>query len=84
MLTEIKHKTFTDESVEMDGKWFSDCHFIRCTLHYQGGEYGWERTTMHPGCVWKFDGPALRTVALLHSLKFLNVDFKDMGFSPTN
>jgi hypothetical protein len=84
MITEIKNQTFRDATIEVDEKRFIDCQFFNCTLWYKGGNYGWERTVFHPGCVWKFDGCALRTVGLLKSLNFITIPIADHSASQLN
>jgi len=84
MITEIKNQVFRSATVNVDGKRFLDCQFFDCILSYKGGEYGWERTYFHPGCVWKFDGCALRTVGLLKSLNFLTISIDDHSSSKPN
>jgi hypothetical protein len=70
-LEPVQGKHFKNESVEIDGRRFTNCTFNGCTLIYFGGdvEFG-------PGCIVedsrpRFAGPARRTVLLLHALKLL-------------
>jgi hypothetical protein len=73
-LEPVQGRHFKNESVEIDGRRFTNCTFNGCTLIYFGGdvEFG-------PGCIVensrpRFAGPARRTALLLHALGLLGFD----------
>jgi hypothetical protein len=74
-LEPVRGRRFRNESIEIDGKRFTDCTFDGCSLIYSGGD-----TEFGPGCIVensrpRFFGPARRTALLLHALGLL-------GFNP--
>jgi hypothetical protein len=74
-LEHVRDKTFKNETIELDGKRFTNCTFDSCTLKYSGGdtEIG-SRCSTDIGIRPLFTGPAWRTVLLLHAFGLLAYD----------
>ena len=63
----IERKTFTGETLGVDGKHFIRCKLIKCVLIYGGGDFSFTDTEMTE-CQFRLDGPAQRTANLLGSM----------------
>jgi hypothetical protein len=80
-LTEVQDQTFVRTIVEMDGKRFTGCKFISCTLWYTGEQPCiWKDTIIDEGCVWKFDGCALNLIRVLSAINALRIP---LSYSPS-
>lgn len=73
-LEHIRDKTFENETVEIDGKRFTNCKFDGCSLLYAGGDVEFGLRCEVENCRPHFTGPARRTVLLLHALRLLAFD----------
>jgi len=75
-LEHVRDKTFTNETVELDGKRFTNCVFDGCFLKYSGGdtEIGSRSRCSDRGIRPRFVGAAWRTVLLLHAFGLLSYD----------
>ena len=81
-MTHIEHKTFENETVLMDDKYFNGCAFIGCTLIFCGGDFGWIDTKIEV-CKLNFEGPALRTARYLFFFSKLKDECAaELGFKP--
>jgi hypothetical protein len=69
-MEEINGRTFDgQQSVETDGKRFTDCTFNSTALIYRGGEHpSFERCTFAGNTRWGFLGPALKTIQFLQRI----------------
>lgn len=73
-LEQVRDKTFKNETVEIDGKRFTNCEFYGCSLRYAGGDVEFGIRCDVENCRPQFTGPARRTVLLLHALRLLAFD----------
>ena len=65
-MTIIENRVFEeDQAVTVDDTHFINCRFMKCTLHYAGGE--WNMTGCHvaAGIQIEFSGCAMRTAVLM-------------------
>jgi hypothetical protein len=69
-------KTYTGESVLVDGQEFSRCTFSKCTFVYSGGEIPVFDHSQIDACSWRFDGHAERTIHLMAAL--YRIGFKNV------
>jgi hypothetical protein len=60
-----KGRTFTRETVTLDGKRFENCKFNECHLIYSGGPADCSACEFSPNTVWDFQGPAAITMVAL-------------------
>lgn len=69
-MEQLTGRTFdAGESVETDGREFTDCTFNSAALVYRGGEHPFfERCTFDRGVSWRFLGPALTTIRFLQRI----------------
>ncbi len=69
-MEEVTGRTFEDqETVETDGKSFTDCNFRSAVLVYRGGDHPYfDRCSFGPDVSWRFLGPALTTVQFLQRI----------------
>ena len=63
-----KGETYTDEPVQIDGKYFFGCKFIRCTLVYNGGDPCSFEKCEFDNPQFFFGGAAGNTMAFLHNM----------------
>jgi hypothetical protein len=69
-MTSIENVEETGSTVFLDGKYFTNCKYTKCTLIYAGGDSGWTRTQF-VDCKLTFSGPASRTINILKSFNML-------------
>ena len=75
----IQDGTFEEETVVLDERKFTNCHFNNCEIRYSGGEFVLEGTSM-VGCSWKFGGAAQRTLTLMRTLQLpFGDEFRDQS-----
>ncbi|MEO8926723.1 MAG: hypothetical protein ABI306_06115 [Caulobacteraceae bacterium] len=55
----------THETVSLDGEHFEDCEFRQCRLVFAGGTPPSFIGCRFDHCEWKFEGPAVNTLAHL-------------------
>ena len=69
-MEEVKDRTFDgQESVETDGRSFTDCTFDSAVLVYRGGEHPFfDRCTFGSDVTWRFRGSALKTIQFLQRI----------------
>ena len=60
--------SFTHETVQLDGEFFSDCEFRKCRMVYSGGPAPRFDNCRFADCDWKFEGPASHTLEYLKGL----------------
>ncbi len=63
-----EHKTFTKETVLLDGHDFNNCEFHQCILVYKAQEPVKLEHCHFVGCTWRFEDAAQRAVSLLKAL----------------
>jgi hypothetical protein len=68
IMTEVRGRTFTGETVDVDDTDFVDCTFESATLRYSGGEHPQFENCTVIEAGWYFTGPALRTIQLLQQI----------------
>lgn len=73
-LEHVRDKTFKNETVELDGKRFTNCTFDGCVLKYSGGDTEIGSRCSTTGIRPRFTGAAWRTVLLLHAFGLLAYD----------
>ena len=73
-LEHVRDKTFKNETVEIDGKRFTNCHFDGCELKYSGGDVEFGSCCSVENSRPQFSGPARRTVFFLWALGLLGFD----------
>jgi hypothetical protein len=61
----ISGRTFTRQTVTLDGNRFENCRFIECHLVYSGGPADCSSCEFSPNTVWDFQGPAAITVMVI-------------------
>ena len=61
----VHMQRFTNSVVDMDGKSFTSCEFVNCTLRYKGGECEWDKYTTFSGCSLALQDAAQRTARFL-------------------
>lgn len=64
----IKGVTYTDEPVEVDGKYYFNCKFVRCILVYKGGSPPHFNRCLFDSPELSFIDAAANTMAMLRSL----------------
>jgi hypothetical protein len=64
----IAGQTFTRTDVRLDGKRFEKCKFINCQIFYSGGLAEASACEFSPDTVWRFEGAAGITMAVLQQL----------------
>lgn len=71
-------RTFSDEKIDIDGRDFENCKFVRCTLVYSGGKppslVGLELVDTVLG----FTGPAGNTLSLIKAMATPNSGFQEL------
>ncbi|HKC47855.1 MAG TPA: hypothetical protein VKB45_12565 [Gemmatimonadales bacterium] len=67
-VVETRDQTFTDQRIELDGKLFVRCTFVRCILVYSGGDGGGISGCTINNCVWKLEGAAANTVGFMAAM----------------
>lgn len=67
MLEIVQGQHFEDKAINVDGKYFFRCTFLRCTILYEGGETN-SIQCEYRECGFAFAGPAGRTVGMLLAL----------------
>jgi len=65
---EIRDQSFTDQRIELDGKLFVRCTFVRCILVYAGGDGGGISGCTINNCVWKFERAAANTIGFMAAM----------------
>lgn len=65
---EINGASFTDQRIELDGKLFVRCTFVRCILVYAGGDGGGISGCTINNCVWKFERAAANTIGFMAAM----------------
>ncbi len=71
-LEEVVNKTFTSQTVRLDGKVFILCKFHSCTLEYNGGDFGFDQSDIRNDCRINFLSKAANAGAwLIHTFSFL-------------
>ena len=65
---EIEGQTYSDQKVNLDGKLFARCTFVRCILVYSGGDGGGINGCTINNCVWKFEGAAANTIGFMAAM----------------
>jgi len=65
---EINGTSFTDQRIELDGKLFVRCTFVRCILVYAGGDGGGISGCTINNCVWKFERAAANTIGFMAAM----------------
>ena len=63
-LERIADRSFTEETVQLDGRHFVDCRVANCVLEYSGGPVILEGTEF-TGCRFRFGGEAAMTISLI-------------------
>jgi len=73
-LEHIRDKNFKNETVEIDGKRFTNCSFDGCELKYCGGDVEFGPRCSMENSRPQFYGPARRTVLFLRAFGLLSFD----------
>jgi hypothetical protein len=58
-------KTFTRETIRIDGHRFENCKFVECTLIYEGGPAEASACEFSPKMAWQLQGAAGMTIQTL-------------------
>ena len=74
-MTEIRGRTFTNETVRIDDHRFLNCRFHECTIYYSGGDYFFDECVFDGPNVWQFQDAAQRTIQLLKPIGYLSDAF---------
>ncbi len=66
----VKHanKTYTKETITLDGNVYNHCEFQECKMVYSGGTLPNLSNSHFNGCSWTFDDAAARTISLMTAL----------------
>lgn len=73
-LEHVRDRTFRNETVEIDGKRFTNCSFDGCVLKYSGGDVEFGPRCSVEDSRPRFADEARKTVLLLHALGLLTFD----------
>jgi hypothetical protein len=65
-MTPVENARFSEATIAMDGKYFMNCTFTKCILVFTGEDCEWMNTSFAE-CSFRFMGPALRILNVLHS-----------------
>lgn len=68
-MSAVEDKTFTAMTVSVDDKHFIRCKFKDCVLTYSGGDFAFAECALEGQTRFTFEGPAMRTIALLNNFK---------------
>jgi hypothetical protein len=68
-LEPIVGKTFTGETLHIDGAHYSGCRFTNCSLVYSGGALPTLMSNRFDNCKWLFGGAATNTLQFLRMLQ---------------
>lgn len=75
---ETREQTFSDQRIELDGRLFVRCTFVRCILVYSGGDGGGISGCTINNCVWKLEGAAANTVGFMAAMYHSGESGKDL------
>jgi hypothetical protein len=75
MMPVVTSKTFTNETVILDGTHFDKCEFVHCVLLFRGGFYGLT-DCIYRFVTWRFQDEASRTVELIRKIASTEPDFE--------
>lgn len=68
-MADFAARSFTDETIQIDGNGYLDCEFLRCRLTYSGGDVPRFDGMCHfADCRWHFEGPAGNTLAFFRNI----------------
>ena len=60
--------------VFMDGKFFINCRYTKCTLVFTGGDFGWIDSKFDQ-CNVRFEGPANRAIKFAQAFNIVSPEF---------
>ena len=67
-MKKISNKSFENQLVKLDDRYYENCIFKNCIIEYSGSSYiGLENNNFYE-CRWSFAGPAGQTLAFLRIL----------------
>ena len=67
-MTKHANKTFTNETITLDGNDYDNCEFNKCELVYSGGTLPNLSDSNFNDCGWSFRDAAARTIQLMTAL----------------
>lgn len=68
MLEKIENETFQGQTLQLDGKHFNNCHFVRCILQYAGNAVVQLKKDSFAECTFVFIDSARRTMQFISGL----------------
>jgi len=78
----LENEVLEGKSIVLDGKYFNNCRYTKCTLLYEGGEWASISTTFDQ-CPIMFNGAAARTMNLMASFGMLKQNPVPMQAPPS-
>jgi hypothetical protein len=78
----VKDQTFTKQVVYLTGIRYENCHFIECTLTYDGGPGEMSACYYSPNTIWTFRGPAAMMLQTIERCGFHLVRGDGSGEQP--